>query len=304
MAATCQTSGSVGTTKRTRPELTHVYVEITVFPDEVGAHTIADFRWSTWCRTRFCHASSFHPLRNGDSGGSRSYIFSSWNAASPEPRPFRASRAARSSFRNSCSCAASGLRAAPLFPPPLPPPPFFPPAFFFSSSCSSPSASAEAYSGVASIAHSTSSTAAMFCSFSSASSTRSSCRSRPSWVSHLVASTVAPTADRDRHALTAFSNFSRSSFTSFASWSFLFRSIISSFFVGFFAPPFFPFCFPACFASASAAAAASLASSARFFSFAHISRGSNAVSGARLRSTTGIRLFTSRVAASRRFFRT
>ena len=38
MAATCHTRGSVGTTNSTRSFATHVYVEMTVLPDDVGAY--------------------------------------------------------------------------------------------------------------------------------------------------------------------------------------------------------------------------------------------------------------------------
>lgn len=41
-----------------------------VFPEEVGAHTMAECFLSTSLSTRFCHSSSFHPVVKRDRGGS------------------------------------------------------------------------------------------------------------------------------------------------------------------------------------------------------------------------------------------
>mmetsp|Transcript_21928 Transcript_21928/g.72595 ORF Transcript_21928/g.72595 Transcript_21928/m.72595 type:complete len:214 (-) Transcript_21928:220-861(-) len=183
MAATCHTNGSVGTTKSTRSLATHVYVEMTVLPDDVGAQTTADLPASMWRSTFFCHASKRQLLRKGDSGGRRLYISSSWNDASAPASSFRTFFAARSSLRNSWTRAAPGDLGA---------------SFFFLSS------------------------------------------------------------------------------------PFLSLAFLSSFFFFLSSP-----------ADLAAAAASALASATRSFSLSHMMRGSKAVSGARLRSTTGMRDFVS-----------
>lgn len=45
------------------------YVEMMVFPDDVGAQTMAECFLSTSRNTRFCHSSSFQPVVNRDRGG-------------------------------------------------------------------------------------------------------------------------------------------------------------------------------------------------------------------------------------------
>ena len=46
------------------------YVDMMVFPEEVGAQTMAECFLSTSLSTRFCHSSSFHPVVKRDRGGS------------------------------------------------------------------------------------------------------------------------------------------------------------------------------------------------------------------------------------------
>ena len=202
--------------------------------------------------------------------------------------------AARTSFRNSWTSAAAGVAGFAFFLSSLPP--FFLSLslpFFAASppSPASPSRSAWWYSAFASTAHSTSSTAGWSSFASSASRTISSCRSLPRGVASFVAIRTPPSFSRRLLFLDAFSSFSRSARTSFSSCSSLFLAIISSFFVGFlalgaFLPPLF-------FAAMASALASAACSATRSFSFSHMTRGSKAVSGARLRSTTGMRDFVS-----------
>lgn len=54
--------------KKTKKHI--AYVEMMVFPEEVGAQTMAECFLSTSLSTRFCHSSSFHPVVKRDRGGS------------------------------------------------------------------------------------------------------------------------------------------------------------------------------------------------------------------------------------------
>ena len=274
-----------------------------VLPDDVGAHTTTLCSFSTSASTSFCHWSSLKPEEKRESGGSRSCISVSWKRTISASLRWRF--AFLSSALNECTISAAsdffapppaalGLSSLPFlsFLSSLPflsflssLPPFL---SSFASSASASSASTRLYTLCASIAHSTSNSIGW--SFPSSPSFRMSsiCRSLPSGVAGLTVSTARVSPFFAPFA--ALSSFSQSRRMLSSTCFFSFAARISSAFDGFFAlPPFAGFFASPPAASANAASSAASAASASF-SRSHVTRGSNVVSGARLRRMIGMRV--------------
>mmetsp|Transcript_11975 Transcript_11975/g.34564 ORF Transcript_11975/g.34564 Transcript_11975/m.34564 type:complete len:307 (+) Transcript_11975:2048-2968(+) len=283
---------------------------MTVLPDDVGAQTIADSFLSMRSSTRHCQSSSrmtrLYLLR----GGRRSCMSWSWNLIMS--RRSRSCRAFLSSLRNSCtSCAAWDMLFLSGFF--LSPPLFFllflsPSSLEEASLYAMASASAGTKAGCVSIAQSTSKASAKSPALSEASRIMISLRSIPTGVAGTVISRTSlmalnlPLGFRMSRSvdLAALSSFSQSAAICFLSLSWVFCRAISSFLESLFClppplppPPFFlPPLPPPPLAAAAAGAGAGSAAAVRrrCFSLAQASRGSKMESGARLRSTTGMRL--------------